>query len=185
MTSVVDIILRCPECGGLNRDSVIASSMPCLMLAWNDGDSVPPCRTLPFLRCALCGRLNARSSFEPLGAINHGRHEFFLRLGGPGPEPVKVMKRLRGAFGWDVGEIKSRLASLPVDLPKMVSLEDSQKLHAGLTEDGARCEIMKIVIEAADPPERLDAPWAISAESPSKLEGAIHQFMPGEKQESE
>lgn len=149
------------------------------MLAWSDGDSIPP-RRASFLRCALCGCFNARSSFEDLGRINHGCREFFLRLDRLGPEPFRVMKRLRYEFGWKLGDIKAHLASFPLDLPKMRSLGHALTLRSGLAADGAHSEILETVVEEPDPVERLDAPWAISPQSPLELEGLVHLGMPEE-----
>lgn len=180
MTSIVDIVLRCPTCGGLSRDSALASTNSSLTVVWSDGYCTPYASAASFLRCGVCGKLNARSSFDFAGSINHGCHAIDLRLMAMGPEPLKVMKRLRAAFGWDLAGVKARLASLPVDLPRMYHPEDALRLQAALLEDGAACEMNKVFTEAPDSPERLNAPCVQSAEHPCELSELVHHGMPDE-----
>jgi hypothetical protein len=177
MTSIVDIVLRCPTCGGLSRDSALASRNSSLTVVWSDGYCTPYDSAVSFLRCGVCGKLNARSSFDFAGSINHGCHAIDLRLITMGPEPLKVMKRLRAAFGWDLAGVKARLASLPVNLPRMYHPEDALRLQAALLEDGAACEMNKVFTEAPDSPERLNAPWAQYPQHPSELSELVHHGM--------
>lgn len=180
MTSVVDIVLRCPACSGLSRDSALASTNSSLTVVWSDGYCTPYDSAGSFLCCGVCGKLNARSSFDFAGCINHGCHAIDLRLTAMGPESLKIMKRLRAAFGWDLHGVKVRLASLPVDLPRMQYPEASLKLHAALLGDGAACEMSKVFTEAPDPPERLDAPWVHSPSHPAELSELVHHGMADE-----
>ena len=97
-----------------------------------------------------------------------------------GPEPLRVMKRLRATFGWDLAGVKARLSSMPVDLPRLHDPEDALRLQATLLDDGAACDMSKVVTEAPDSPERLNAPWVKSPEHPAELSELVHHGMADE-----
>ncbi len=151
-----------------------------LVFAWSDGYCMPYGSDVSFLRCGVCGQWGAKSSFDFAGCINHGCYDLDLRLTTIGPEPLKVMKRLRAVYGWELAETKARLASLPIELPTIRLPEDAIKLRDALLEDGAGCDMEKVFTESPDPPERLNAPWAYCPTHPCELSEVVHHGMPDE-----
>lgn len=180
MTSLVDLILRCPECGGFNRLGAVASTSAFLVRRWSDGHAVPSSKTAEFIRCASCRRLHPSHAFESLGPINYGRHVGEIRLVALGDSPLRVMMRLRAIYGWSLAEAKSLVAMLPMMLPKLRAFEDTEQLQRALVEDGAVCELREVAVEEPDPSERMNAPAALIPLDPFELTGVVRKGMPRE-----
>ena len=175
MTSAAEIILRCPECDGLNRSWVLTSITMGMTPVWTDdgGHAWPDVPS--YVRCACCGTLHRKSALHQLGGINRGVFDHEIRLIALGEAPLKIMQNLRARFGWSLSEIKSRLSTLPTDLPPIRREEDALRFHAELLRGGAICELRASTIEAPGPPEQLNAPWLQSPGHPSELADRIPQ----------
>ena len=77
MTSVMEIVVRCPSCLEPNRHSEITSIGSWHLTLWTDGwrHPVPPSGSI--FRCGGCGHVAFRAEFSNLGPLVHP-----MRLGG-------------------------------------------------------------------------------------------------------
>lgn len=169
MTSVAVVVLRCPECDGLNRSWALTSITCGMMPAWTDDGGHAWPDAVSYARCACCGAMQAASAFESLGVVDRGAFEYEIRLIALGDTPLNIMRHLRARFEWSLAELKSRLAMLPIDLPPIHHEEDAHAFQRTLLRDGARCDMRARTIMEPDPPERLNAPWLRLPGHPSEL----------------
>lgn len=158
MTSVVTIVVACPQCGQPNSHSQLASLSAWLIRHWSDGwhDPVPPPSVL--YRCGACGAAALRAEFADLGRLEFADHVYDVDLQASGPNRVKAMQVLRRFTDADLRQAQSWLQNLPRRIATGLYLDDATRITHALQAVGAECSVHAREISPASPESWLAAP---------------------------